>query len=93
MRLIKLLFSIPYQPKTNAIETWFSQLKQLLKLDRAIEFPHIRESIQRAIARMSLQPRKFLRHFQYAYRKAELRLPKRGKSTLHRKPKNYKQST
>ena len=39
----KLLFSIPYQPKTNAIETWFSQLKQLLKLDRAIEFPHTRE--------------------------------------------------
>ena len=89
----KLLFSIPYQPKTNAIETWFSQLKQLLKLDRSIEFYAIKQSIRRSIEQMSKQPQKYMRHFQYAYRKQELRVSTKEKSTLYRKPKLYKQST
>ena len=28
-----LLYSVPYRPKTNAVESWFSQFKHYFKLD------------------------------------------------------------
>ena len=28
-----LLFSVPYRPKTNAVESWFNQFKHYFKLD------------------------------------------------------------
>ena len=32
----KYLFTVPYTPKTNAIEMWFNQIKHTLKLNKKV---------------------------------------------------------
>lgn len=84
----KLIYSIPYTPRTNAIESWFSQFKHYMKLDRTLTIDEIKSSIVKALKKIKLE--NYLHIFQYAYRKEELKLPRNILSTLHRKPKNYK---
>lgn len=46
----KYLFSIPYQPKTNAIENFFSQLKHYLRLNKpSSSFNQIKTNIKDAL--------------------------------------------
>ena len=42
----KYLFTVPYTPKTNAIEMWFNQIKHTLKLNKKVLTPEIREVLE-----------------------------------------------
>jgi transposase-like protein/transposase len=83
----KYLFSIPYTPKTNAIENLFNQLKYYLKLNKKVlKFNEIKQEIKKAFTKIKKQHYK--NYFLYAYNKDKLTLPK--KSTRKRKDKKYK---
>ena len=84
----KLVYCVPYTPRTNPIENWFSQLKSYMKRDKTLTITEVRESIRRALRR--IKPEHYLHYFQYAYRKAELRTVVRTTSTKSRPPKTYK---
>lgn len=85
----QLIYSIPYTPRTNPIENWFSQMKHYMKLDITLSIPEIVKSIRNAIRQ--IKDKSYLHIFQYAYRRAELRQYEKKVSTLHRKPKTYKE--
>lgn len=84
----ELLYTIPYTPKTNAIENWFSQLKHYLKKDGVLTFPLLKRSVRNAINK--IRPENYLNYFRFAYRKEELRHSRKKRSTRYRSPKNYK---
>jgi len=83
----KYLFSIPYTPKTNAIENLFNQLKHYLKLNKKVlKFNEIKQEIKKAFTKIKKQH--YNNYFLYAYDKDKLTLPK--KTTRKRKDKKYK---
>lgn len=84
----KLLYSVPYTPRTNPIENWFSQFKHYMKLDRTLTIDEIKNSIVKSIEKIKVDG--YLHIFQYAYKKEALELPKNNLSTLYRTPKRYK---
>jgi len=46
----KLLFSVPYRPKTNAIESWFSQFKYYFQLpNSAITYEQLKQHVGKSI--------------------------------------------
>jgi transposase len=84
----ELLYTIPYTPKTNAIENWFSQLKHYLKKDGVLSFDLLKQSVRNAIRK--IKPENYVNYFRFAYRKEELRKYEKKKSTRYRSPKSYK---
>ena len=85
----KYLFSVPYTPKTNAIEMFFNQIKHNLKLNKKVlKFNELKKEVKKAINKVSKE--NYQNYFNYAYKKENLRKYKKGISTLRRKPKNYK---
>lgn len=82
-----LLYSLPYQPKLNAIETWFSQLKHHMTDMITSCFSEIQDAITYALTRIF--PRHYLNIFRYAYRMQELRNRQRRRSTRYRLAKIY----
>lgn len=84
----ELLYTIPYTPRTNAIENWFSQLKHHLKADGVLSFSDLKRVLRVAMARIS--PENYRNYFLFAYRKQELRKRRRQKSTRSVSPKTYK---
>jgi transposase len=83
-----LVYCVPYSPRSNAIESWFSQLKHYMKLDKTLNIEQVRQSITTAL--IKIKPENYLHHFQYAYQKDDLKKFERKKSTFFRKPKVYK---
>ena len=60
------LFSVPYTPKTNAIENMFNQLKYYLKLNKKVlKFNEIKLEIKKAFTKITKQHYK--NYFFYAY--------------------------
>ena len=48
-----LLYSVPYRPKTNAIESWFSQFKHYFKHDETgISFQELTKAVKKAIRKI-----------------------------------------
>ena len=46
----KYLFTVPYTPKTNAIEIWFNQIKHTLKLNKKVlKFNELKLEIEKSI--------------------------------------------
>ena len=85
----KYLFSVPYTPKTNAVENYFNQIKHSLKLNKKVlKFNDLQKEVKKAIK--NVKKKNYKNYFLYAYKKKKLKLPDKSKSTLRRKPKNYK---
>ena len=84
----ELLYTIPYTPKTNAIENWFSQLKHYLKKDGVLSFDLLKQSVRNAIRK--IKPENYLNYFSFAYRKEAFRKYEKKKSTRYRSPKSDK---
>ncbi|HIF48628.1 MAG TPA: IS630 family transposase [Cytophagales bacterium] len=81
------LYSVPYTPKTNAIENMFNQLKHYLKLNKKVlKFNEIKQEIKKAFTKIKKQH--YNNYFLYAYDKNKLVLPKQ--STRKKKLKMYK---
>jgi len=81
------LFSVPYTPKTNPIESMFNQLKHYLKLNKKVlKFNEIKQEIKFAFTKIKKQH--YNNYFLYAYDKNKLTLPKN--ITRKNRQKNYK---
>ena len=85
----QLHYSIPYKPKTNAIETWFSQFKHHLiqKQGNGITFIHLKKTIKKVIS--IIDSKSYSNIFIYAYKNKENRKLINKVSTRRRKTKNY----
>jgi transposase len=85
----QLQYSIPYKPKTNAIETWFSQFKHQLiqKQGKGVTFRHLKNIIKNVI--ISIDSQSYTNIMKYAYKNKDNRKTMTKMSTRRRKPKDY----
>ena len=74
-----LLYSLPYKPFLNPIESWFSQMKHHVKDMVPASFEGIRAAITTALTRINSES--YLNIFRYAYRRNEFRIPNRRQSS------------
>lgn len=66
----KLQYSVPYRPKTNAIESYFNQFKYYYKFDdKSIIFDELKKNVQLCLKRISNQNCK--NYMEYAYKMKE----------------------
>lgn len=67
-----MLYSEPYCPKTNAIESWLSQFKHYFKHDETgITFSELKKSVKKAIGKIQLNS--YLNYMKYAYKNKNVR--------------------
>ena len=83
-----LHFSVPYRPKTNAVESWFNQFKHYLKLSNFITFNELKKEVSLSIAQIT--KKSYQNYFEYAYNNKTVRKINQKNSTLYRVPKKYK---
>ena len=84
-----LLYSVPYRPKTNAIESWFNQFKYYFRLSNngAITYNELKEKVKISINKI---PQKSCSNFiLYSYKDNEVRKHQPKKSTRIRKLNIY----
>ena len=85
----QFLFSVPYTPKTNAIEMFFNQIKHYLKLNKKVlKFDELQIEVEQSINKVKTQ--NYFNYFKYAYQKEKYKIYEIKKSTLRRRPKIYK---
>lgn len=67
-----LLYSVPYRPKTNAIESWFSQFKHYFKYNSSVyEYSELKKNIKETIKKIPYKSyKKFMK---YAYINKDVR--------------------
>jgi len=83
------LFSIPYTPKTNAIEQYFNQLKYYLKKYRNVDnFQQLRRNVITSLEK--IKPDNYKNYFQDSYGRKHGLEYSRKSSTRKCKPKKYK---
>lgn len=83
------LFSIPYTPKCNSIESYFNQLKYYLKLNKpSSSFMEIKKNINNAIKQIKIE--NYRNYFDYYYKTCRSTYNKRQPSTREREQKKYK---
>ena len=64
----KYLFTVPYTPKTNAIEMWFNQIKHSLKLNKKVlKFNELKLEVKKSIRKV--KKNNYENYFEYAYNK------------------------
>jgi len=84
-----LLYSVPYRPKTNAIESWFSQFKHYFKHgETGLSFIELKKSVNSAIRKIS--PESYCNYMKYAYKNREARKFIQKHSTRRKPLKKYK---
>lgn len=83
----ELLYSVPYQHYTNAIENFFSVLKSYIQKDEIVGRAALLRSVQTSIGKIT--PRQYRNFFRGAYERTGSEKYDRGGSTRHRSPKNY----
>ena len=84
-----LLYSVPYRPKTNAIESFFSQLKQHFDFEnRSINYKNLKMSVRRAIG--EIKPQHYRNYMGYAYKTSKNKGNEVKESTRRKKQKIYK---
>jgi transposase len=84
-----LLYSVPYLPKTNAIESWFNQLKYYFRLSNngAITYNELKEKVKISINMIPKQS--YSNYILYSYKNKDIRTYEPKKSTIRRKLKEY----
>ena len=84
-----LLYSVPYRPKTNAIESFFSQLKHHFDTEnKSITYLNLKTSVRSAMKKVKKEHYK--NYMKYAYEKKAKLEEIEKESTKRRKPKVYK---
>ena len=84
-----LQYSVPYKPKTNAIESWFSQFKHYYKQDEiSVNFNDVKRNVKKSIRKIKLE--NYRNYMKYAYKTQEIRQFTIKKSTKRKPLKNYK---
>ena len=80
-----LLYSVPYRPKTNAIESWFSQFKYYFRLSNngAISYNELKEKVKISISQ--IPKNSYSNYIIYSYKGKEVR--KYQSKKIHKKTK------
>ena len=81
----ELLYSVPYQHYTNAIENFFSVLKSYIQKDEIVGRAALLRSVQTSIGKIT--PRQYRNFFRGAYERTGSEKYDRGVCTRHRSPK------
>tara|TARA_A100000164_G_C21741139_1_gene692355 strand:+ start:304 stop:822 length:519 start_codon:yes stop_codon:yes gene_type:complete len=77
----KYLFTVPYTPKTNAIEMWFNQIKHTLKLNKKVlKFNELKLEVKKSIRKVKTN--NYENYFKYAYNKSKSYKQKTKKNNL-----------
>jgi len=85
----KYLFSVPYTPKTNAIEMYFKQLKTYMKKARNIQtIQELETNVENSIKQ--IKQSNYKNYFDFAYGDKTQFSYTNKSSTRKRKPKLYK---
>ena len=85
----RLLYSVPYKPKTNAIESWFSQMKHYFVIEnKAITYGEILIFIKKIIK--TIPKKSYVNYMKYAYEMKKTKQFVEKPSTRRRKLKIYK---
>ena len=80
----KIQNTVPYYPRSNPIEQFFSQLKHYIKKDSPISYEDIKTSIGKAMTKV--KEKHLNNYFLHAF---NLEMLKKDRSTRRRKPKVY----
>jgi transposase-like protein/transposase len=80
----KIQNTVPYYPRSNPIEQFFSQLKHYIKKDSPISYEDIKTSIGKAMTKV--KEKHLNNYFLHAF---NLELLKKDRATRRRKPKVY----
>ena len=84
----KLLYSVPYRPKTNAIESFFSQLKHHFDFEnKNVNFINLKIALKKSMRKIKKEH--FSNYMKYAYRTLQSKIIT-NEYTRKRKLKNYK---
>lgn len=66
-----LQYSVPYKPKTNAIESWFSQFKHYFVIENnAISYEELKIHIKKCIRKIPKQS--YTNYMKYAYKTKDI---------------------
>ena len=84
-----LLYSVPYRPKTNAIESWFNQFKHYFRLSNngAITYNQLKEKVKISIKKIT--KKSYSNYILYSYKNKGIRKYEQKKSTRRKKLKEY----
>jgi transposase len=78
-------YTVPYYPRSNPIEQYFSQMKHHLKKESPISFTDIKKVVEKSIAKVKEQ--NYNNYFLHAFRSETLL---KTRKTRRRTPKVYK---
>ena len=86
-----LQYSVPYRPKTNAIESFFNQFKYYYKLDDiSVSFGELKRNVRKSFNMLSKN--NYKKYMAYAYKLKEPQKIESKISNRRRKSKTYKTS-
>jgi len=84
-----LLYSVPYRPKTNAIESWFNQFKHYFQLRKGgISYEDLIKKVKITIKK--IPNTSYLNYMKYAYVNKDVRKFIKKHSTRRKNTKTYK---
>lgn len=84
----QFIYTIPYYPRSNPIENFFSQLKHYIKKESPISYSDINKVIEKSLK--NIKEKNFRNYFLYAFDKNSVKKIYVKNSTLKKKPKIYK---
>ena len=84
-----LQYSVPYRPKTNAIESWFNQFKYYLQQDsKYYTYQELKKRVKKIID--EIPKVHYYNYMKYAYKQKDNRKYIKQQSTRRKKLKQYK---
>ena len=81
------IYTIPYYPRSNPIENFFSQLKHYIKKESPISYSDMNKVIERVFTK--IKEKNYRNYFLYAFDKDAVKKKHLKDSTLKRKRKVY----
>jgi len=84
----QFIYTIPYYPRSNPIENFFSQLKHYIKKESPILYSDINKVIEKSLK--NIKEKNYRNYFLYAFDKDSVKNRYVKNSTLKKKPKIYK---
>ena len=84
----QFIYTIPYYPRSNPIENFFSQLKHYIKKESPISYSDINKVIEKSLK--NIKEKNYRNYFLYAFDKGSVKKRYVKNSTLKKKPKIYK---
>ena len=85
----EFIYTIPYYPRSNPIENFFSQLKHYIKKSSPISHADMKKAIEKSLT--YIKEENYRKYFQYAFDKDAVKKKYIKNSTLKKKPKIYKE--